>query len=234
MTSPRRPAETSALMTGSVWAAYDKVNMGGTFEFAKPLPGWRVDRVYADGTIADYKNDRTRTGRRLRPTPRFVPLDPAIEHRTDCLCGYRIMRDVYVLLQYVLLAEKSAPGVNFRAGISSPSESLVLTRTLGFGLAENSKDPTDPTDDTIRVSKTQIAEVFLPRDYLGNPVPDGLAQKIRRKYGVTVRRIPGSLYDFQGSPDTVAPDRWAHTIQDLADQMDRLAWTRPNDPMEEN
>lgn len=107
-----------ARMSASVWGTYDYIAENGPCRFHKPLPGWRVDRVYPDGTISDYRDDGTRLGRCLRPKP-FWMSDIAIEHGRDCFCGYRVVRDVYTLLQYVLLAEKSAPGTNFGARCNS-------------------------------------------------------------------------------------------------------------------
>lgn len=197
-----------AYMGASVWAAYDKIAaMPGLFRVAQPLPGWRVDRVYADGTIGDYRDDGTRYGVCLKYS---LVRPAAILHNPQCHCGYRLVRDVYTLLQYIRIQGRTADtslAWGLGAGQFEHNVGFVLTRVLGTGTAAQITDPTDPPG-TVRVSGTRLVEVYVPRTHWTEPLPAGLAQKIRNRYGVKVRQMPGDLYSFKGSPDTTAPENW--------------------------
>lgn len=199
---PQKRSAKEAFMNGRDWASYDKVAAIGHCNIAIPLAGWRVDTVYADGTIGDYRSDGTRVARCIK-----FRGAPAIVHDPECFCGYRIVRDVYTLLQYIRVQGRTADeGVSFGNRRRS-ALGFVLTRVLGSGDAAPITDHTDPPG-TVRVTRTQLAEVYLPRRYFYQALPKGLARKIRDKYGVTVRQMPGDLYSFPGSPDTIAPDGW--------------------------
>lgn len=207
-------------ITASAWYAYDKVQNGhGQFDFIKPLPGWRVDHVYPDGSIADYNHSGTRQGRCMqeiehRIQRHFAP--PAVDHLQGCDCGYRVCRYVWDLLKYISITEiarHSRPqpydyidGLGLRPG--KPPSSMVLTRTYAYGTAEKNLDPVDPPG-TIRISKTRLAEVYLPTEFNGQAVPNTIAQQIRDRYEVPVQRIDGTVLDFSGSPtDPPPPALW--------------------------
>ena len=147
--------DPTALMNGPAWRAYNQVR--GNVACSTPIPGWRVDRVYADGTISDYGEDGTRTGKCLRPQPLSHPLDTAVQHGQDCFCGYRVVRDVYTLLQYVLWAEQHVQGANYGARRDMESSAIALTRVLAYGHLADTKDPTDPPG-TIRAQRPSLSK----------------------------------------------------------------------------
>lgn len=210
-------------MTASAWYAYDKVAKGGQFEFAKPLPGYRVDHVYRDGSIADYKDTGTRRGicrsRDLRP---WELARPAIEYCPGCSCGYRVVRNVWRLIYFMYLQDRKHlkrglsiqnAGSGYGTQLRRKPSSIVLTKVHAYGTAEKSYEWGDP-DGTVRTTNTRLLEVFLPTEYEGTDVPASLAQKIRDRYRVTVRRIHGTIYDYPGMRlDPKQPADWTESIQ---------------------
>ncbi|OAV63123.1 hypothetical protein A6F49_02930 [Enteractinococcus helveticum] len=225
------------MMTPASWYAYEEVFQGGKFSFHKPVPGFRIDAVFSDGRIGDYHDSGTRHGkclvqyrsgmfskqsfgRQFAQAARQRHLGPpyALEQCDECSCGYRLVRNPWDLIMYAVqiqiydavngrLARTRLYGDLFGRG---DRIGLALTRCGGYGTAEKTVDPNDPADSTIRVSKTRLVEVWLPTmTDEGAPVPSGVAQKIRDRYGVTVRTIKGQLADFQGVPDLPTPEDWS-------------------------
>ena len=220
----------AATITASAWAAYDYVKQNGLCGFHKPLPGWRIDRLYPDGTIGDYRDDGTRKARCLAPAKLAdLPFRQPIAHDPKCPCGYRIVRDVYGLLQYTYTAFSFALGNAHGKGEDYAAQ--VLTRVLGYGDAAPSHtvDRTDPLG-CIRVTSTRLAEVYIPSTQRGGAInAKGLADKVRRRYSVTVHTLSGDLDTFPGSPDTVPPEGWplipdgGHTVK-AGGQHKELRW----------
>lgn len=231
MTALTTPSE---FMTASAWYAYDKIARGGQYEFAKPLPGYRFDHVYPDGSIGDYKDSPIRRGRCYKSTRQgpyhwqlnLNPLGfnpPALERCRDCTCGYRMARSVWLLMRYMynmelleaagkLPAYSNQRSLGHGQQLGRRASSIVLSRVHGSGAAEKGDDDDNP--GTIRVAKTQLVEVFLPTEHQGNPVPDSLAQKIRDRYKVTVRRVPGTLYNYKPTNlDPPMPDEWPNFVK---------------------
>lgn len=199
--------DPAALITGPAWAAYDYIRQNGICGFLKPLPGWRVEKLYTDSTIGDFSSEGTRTAKCYAPRPslidHFTP-HPAVEHDRACHCGIRVCRDVYTLLQYVATCGWKAPEGNY-AG-------LILERVLVSGSAAPARARTGRVnypDGTIRATSIRLAEVFLPADLAHH------ADNIGTRYGVPVHTMPGDIFTFPGTPDTRAPEGWPEPLTEI-------------------
>ncbi|OIH84237.1 hypothetical protein BLJ79_12275 [Arthrobacter sp. UCD-GKA] len=129
----------------------------------------------------------------------------------------------FVADQSVLTQATEVPGLGEVRGVEGARYPMVLTRVLAHdSAAASAKRHNDPTG-TIRVPRTQLVEVFLPRlAVTGDPIPAGLARKIRARYpGVVVRCIPGNIYDFQGTRDTSPPYGWPTSLYIVAENTQR-------------
>lgn len=200
MTLTARTDPSDAHMTGQAWRAYDTIT--GICTGDRPLPGWRVDRLYDNGEIGDYSDSGTRVA-----SCRRSAFADAIRHDPKCECGYRLVRDVYTVIQFAHIQPPASPAVG-RGHRYRPDLGFILTRATGSGwTAPRASD--DPRG-TIRVAKTTLREVWLPRQVASSAAEvKALAQKVRDRYGVRVHVMPGDgLYSFPGTPDTVAPKDW--------------------------
>lgn len=199
MTESKVDDLSDAYMTGQVWRAYDTIT--GICRADRPIAGWRVDRLYDNGEIGDYSENGTRSARCRRSS-----FSDAVRH--DPECGYRLVRDVYTVLQF---AHIQPPTNSSDVGLGRGSRSdlgFVLTRATGTGWT--AAGAWDDPPGTLRVAKTMLREVWLPRQLRSNLAEvKALARKVRNRYGVRVHVMPGEgLYSFPGTPDTVAQEGW--------------------------
>lgn len=211
------PDDPRACISEGAWGAYDVVNELAYVDIVHPIPGWRIDHVRPDGTIAGYGPEAVQVARCIKQLAYCVPT-LALDHGPDCTCGYRIVRDVWTLLQFADRHSWGAKSLTLESlGRHRETKATgcpaVLTRVLAEGVAAAGIE-TDHSKEVIRTSSTRLVEVFLPLVTPdGTPIADDLADKIRFKYpGVTVRRIPGSLYNFQGAEDIKPPYNWPASL----------------------
>lgn len=178
-----------------MWDAYDDIKPGQLYNLLHEIPGWRLEPVFPDGQIGTYDDDGTRPLAECHPNhPMRSPFpDPAPEHHPNCLCGYRVTRSLPALMYYFELQWEGRDLNN--PGLAT----FALTRCWAAGVATGINRVYDPPG-CIRSSQTFLGDdVYLPRLWVGQQVPDSLARKIRARYKVRVHRTPGDIFTVNRS-----------------------------------
>lgn len=173
----------------------------------RPLPGYRVEVITADGRIGSYADDghtpvahcdlryryHARTLWDMAKMISYMANNPALTHDPTCEhCGHRIVRSLSELADFIALVGESKERENsfmnyehpkFRTGYVAFVECAVPAGgTIGDRSRRNSE-----LAGTIRADRLQLGKtVILPR-YFGKRDQRPAARLIRRRYGVTVK-----------------------------------------------